>query len=223
MKLTRESLVNFVLWVLVLFVWIWMFNQALSYTLNLSIIVGAVILIYPVVWIGRKVLDRQPITSHAVWITMFIHYAVGGLFGVAIIRAMTTYRDWSGWMLPIPTGVGLVLVIVTGLAGLLTVVNLALKGFGAPFAIALSKKLAIDWLYAWTRNPMVLAGLALLMSLGIWFQSAMFVLWAVVVFAPALLFFVKVYEERELEIRFGASYLEYKSKTPMLFPRKPGR
>jgi protein-S-isoprenylcysteine O-methyltransferase Ste14 len=223
MKLTRELLVNIMLWALVLFTWIWTFNQALSYALNLSIIVGAILLIYPVVWIGRKVLNRQPTASRAVWVTMFIHYAVGGLFGVAIIRAITTYRDWSGWVLPMPTGVGLVLVIVTGLAGLLTVVNLALKGFGAPFAIVLSKKLAIDWLYAWMRNPMVLAGLALLTSLGIWFQSAIFVIWAIVVFAPALLFFVKVYEERELEIRFGAPYLEYKSKTPMLFPRKPGR
>jgi len=36
-----------------------------------------------------------------------------------------------------------------------------------------------------------------------------------------VLFIVKVYEERELELRFGASYLEYKSKTPMLLPRKP--
>jgi protein-S-isoprenylcysteine O-methyltransferase Ste14 len=221
MKLTRELLVNITLWVLVLFVWIWTFDQALSYTLNLSIIVGAVLLIYPVVWIGRKVLDQQPTANRAVWVTMFIHYAVGGLFGVAIIRAMTTYRDWSGWMLPIPTGVGLVLVIVAGLAGLLTVANLALKGLGAPFAIALSKKLAMDWFYAWTRNPMVLAGLAFLVSLGIWFQSMLFVLWALIVFTPALLFFVKVYEERELEIRFGTSYLKYKSRTPMLFPRKP--
>jgi len=174
MKLTRELLVNIMLWALVLFTWIWTFNQALSYALNLSIIVGAMILIYPVVWIGRKALDRQPTTSRAVWVTMFIHYAVGGLFGVAIIRAVTTYQDWSGWMLPIPTGVGLILVLVTGLAGLLTIANLALKGLGAPFAIALSKKLAMDWLYAWTRNPMVLSGLALLTSLGIWFQSALF-------------------------------------------------
>jgi len=96
-----------------------------------------------------------------------------------------------------------------------------LKGLGAPFAIALSRKLAADWLYAWTRNPMVLAGLAFLLSLGIWYQSALFVLWVLILFAPALLFFVKVYEERELEIRFEASYLEYKSRTPMLFPRKP--
>ncbi len=43
----------------------------------------------------------------------------------------------------------------------------------------------------------------------------------VALLAFILLVFVKVYEERELEIRFGASYLEYKSRTPMLFPRRP--
>jgi len=41
-----------------------------------------------------------------------------------------------------------------------------------------------------------------------------------IVFAPAYVFFVKVFEERELEIRFGASYLEYKSRTPTVFPKK---
>jgi protein-S-isoprenylcysteine O-methyltransferase Ste14 len=113
----------------------------------------------------------------------------------------------------------LVLVIITGAASLLTVINLALKGFGAPFFIVLSRKLASDWMYAWTRNPMVLAGLSFFLSLGIWFQSTLFMLWVLILFAPALLFFVKVFEERELEFRFGASYQEYKSKTPMLFPR----
>ena len=68
---------------------------------------------------------------------------------------------------------------------------------------------------------MVLTTLIFLASLGIWFQSALFVLWVLVLFAPALLFFVKVYEERELELRFGATYLEYKSRTPMLIPRRP--
>ncbi|MFH1214127.1 MAG: methyltransferase [Candidatus Neomarinimicrobiota bacterium] len=167
------------------------------------------------------ILDRQPTTNRAAWITTFVHYAVGILFGSAIIRAISTHRDWSDRMLTIPVEIGLLLVIITGVAVLLTVVNLALKGLGAPFAIALSKKLAVDWLYAWTRNPMVLAFLAFLLSLGIWFQSMLFVLWVLVLFTPALLVFVKVYEERELELRFGASYLEYKSRTPMLFPGKP--
>jgi protein-S-isoprenylcysteine O-methyltransferase Ste14 len=167
------------------------------------------------------ILDRQPTTSRAAWITTFVHYAVGIPFGAAIIRAVVTHQDWSGWTLPIPAEIGLLIAIITGAAFLLTVVNLALKGFGAPFFIALSRKLAADWLYAWTRNPMVLAGLTFLLALGIWYQSALFVLWALILFTPALLVFVKVYEERELEIRFGTSYLEYRSRTPLLFPRKP--
>ena len=221
MKHAVELFFRIALLVFTLFIWLWALNQPLSNIMNLSVIVGGVLLVFPIVWLGRMILDRQPTTSRAVWITTFVHYAVGILFGAAIIQAVTTHQDWSGWTLPIPVEIGSLLIIITGAAFLLTVVNLALKGLGAPFAIALSKKLAVDWLYAWTRNPMVLAALAFLLSLGIWFQSALFVLWVFVLFAPALLFFVKVYEERELEIRFGASYLEYKSRTPMLFPRRP--
>lgn len=202
-------------------IWWWALNAPLSNVMNLSIIVGGVLLTFPLVWLGRKVLDRHQTVSRAVWITTFVHVGLGFTFGVPIARAVTTHQDWSGWVLPASSEIGLVLVIITGAVFLLTVANLALKGFGAPFFIALSRKLAVDWLYAWTRNPMVLAGLAFFLSLGIWFQSVLFVLWVLILFAPALLFFVKVYEERELEFRFGASYLEYKSKTPMLLPKRP--
>ncbi len=221
MRQIAEFPIRVALLVFIWFIWYWVLNAPLSNVVNLSIIVGGVLLVFPVVWLGRKILDKKPTISHTAWTTTFVHYALGILFGVAIIRAIDSHQDWSGWVLPIPSEIGLLLVIITGGAALLTVINLALKGLGAPFAIALSRKLAVDWLYAWTRNPMVLASLALLLSLGIWFQSTMFVLWALFLFTPALLFFVKMYEERELEIRFGASYLEYKSRTPMLFPRRP--
>ena len=203
------------------FLWWWAFSTPLSNVMNLSIIVGGLLLVFPLVWLGRKILDRHLTTSGVAWITTFVQFAVGNLYAAAIIRAVTTHQDWSDWVLPVPAEIGLWLAIISGAAFLLTVVNLALKGFGAPFFIALSRKLAADWLYAWTRNPMALAFLAFLLSLGIWFQSALFVLWVLILFAPALLVFVKVYEERELEYRFGASYLGYKSRTPMLLPRRP--
>jgi protein-S-isoprenylcysteine O-methyltransferase Ste14 len=209
------ALVWLVLW--------WAAVTPLSSVVNLSVVVGGVLLTFPVVWLGRKVLDRHRTAGGAVWTTTFVHVALGFTFGVPIVRAITTHLTRPGWVLPVPSVVGLALVIATGAACLLTVVNLALRGFGAPFFIALSRKLAADWLYAWTRNPMVLAALSWFVSLGIWFQSALFVLWVVILLAPALLCFVKVYEERELEIRFGASYLEYKSRTPMLIPRRPRR
>jgi protein-S-isoprenylcysteine O-methyltransferase Ste14 len=221
MRKNIEFLARVILLALIWWTWWWALNAILSNAVNWAIIVGGILLVFPVVWVGRKILDLKPATNRTAWTTTFVHYALGILLGVAIIRAVDTHQDWSDWLLPIPPEIGLLLVIATGAATLLTMVNLALKGLGAPFAIALSRKLAVDWMYAWTRNPMVLAGLALLLALGIWFQSTLFVLWALILFAPALLFFVKVYEERELELRFGTSYIEYKYRTPMLWPRKP--
>jgi protein-S-isoprenylcysteine O-methyltransferase Ste14 len=223
MKHALELFVRSGLLLLTWLLWAWMLEQPLSKIQNLSIILGGVLLVFPVVWLERKMLDKRPTVGRAAWVTTYAHFALGCLLGVSVIRAVMTHQDWSGWVLPVPSEVGLALVLTTGAACLLTVVNLALRGFGAPFFIVLSRKLASDWLYGWTRNPMVLAALAFLLSLGIWFQSVLFVVWALFLFAPALLFFVKVYEERELEIRFGASYREYKSRTPMLFPGRPRR
>ena len=166
-------------------------------------------------------LDRYHSIIYTVWITTFVHFGLGLTFGIPVVRAISTHKDWFGLILPVPSEIGLALVITTGIALFLTVLNLALKGLGAPFFIKLSQKLVAEWMYAWTRNPMVLAGISFLISLGIWFQSLLFVLWALLLFTPALLFFIKVFEERELEFRFGESYLEYKSKTPMLFPKRP--
>ncbi len=211
---------------LLAFVWVfwwWALQARLSAIADLAVIVGPALLVFPVAWLGRKMLDRHRDFSGTLWTTLFVQAGLGFLLGVSLTRALATHRTWPGWVLPIPSAAGLVLVVITGAASVLTITNLALKGFGAPFFIALSRRLASDWLYAWTRNPMVLAGLAFLLSLGIWFRSALFVAWVLLVFAPALLFFVKEYEERELEIRFGTSYLAYRSRTPMLFPRKPAR
>jgi len=221
MKHIFETFVRIALFVLILFLWLWVLRQPFSSIVNLFIIVGGVLLAFPVVWFGRRMLDKMPTMSRVALITGFVHYTVVTLCGVSVCRAVVTHQDWSGWILPVPTTIGLILAVITGAAALLAVANLAVKGLGAPFAIALSRKLTTDWMYAWTRNPMVLATLAFFLSLGIWFRSALFVLWVLIVFAPALLFFVKIYEERELELRFGASYLEYKSKTPLLFPRRP--
>jgi protein-S-isoprenylcysteine O-methyltransferase Ste14 len=221
MKLVIESFFRIVLFAIILIIWRLVLIASFSNVVNFSIIAGGILLTFPLVWFGRKILDRHQTINHAVWTTTFVHFGLGFTFGVPIVLALKTHLNWPGWVLPIPTVIGLILVIMTGAASFLTVVNLALKGFGAPFFIKLSQKLAADWMYAWTRNPMVIAVLSFSISLGIWFQSTLFVLWVLILFAPALLFFVKVFEERELEFRFGASYLEYKSKTPMLFPRKP--
>ena len=196
----------------------------------LEVILAATLLPLPVIFLGRWALDRKPTAERANWVSTFVHYGVAIPLGVAIIAALAAVTNWpcdlhgrlGGLPCPAwPSGVGAVLVLVTGAAGVLTVVILALRGLGAPFAIALTQRLATDRLYGWTRNPMVLAFLALLVSIGIWRGSWWFIGWAVLVVTPVMLTFLKVYEERELEIRFGEPYLAYKRKTPMLIPRRP--
>ena len=221
MKHFLDRFLRVVFLVLTLYFWLWLLDQRLSTIVDIAVIVGGILSMIPIGWFGRKFLDKEPTPDRAARGNAFVHFAVVILIGVSIVRALNTLQDWPDWSLPVPTEIGLLLVFVTGSASLLAVANLALKGLGAPFAISLSRKLAVDWMYAWTRNPMVLATLAFGVSLGIWFQSTLFVLWVLVLFAPSLLFLVRVYEERELEIRFGAVYLEYKSRTPFLFPRKP--
>jgi len=221
MKHFIESFYRIILLLIIWIIWWWVLNAQFSDVLNLSVIVGGVLLTFPLVWLGRKFLDGHQTINKVVLITTFVHFGMGFTFGIPIVRAVSTYQNWSGWFIPIPRVIGLILVIITGAAFLLTVMNLAIKGLGAPFFIALSRKLAADWMYAWTRNPMALAGLSLFLSLGIWFQSVLFLLWVLILLAPSYVFFAKVFEERELEIRFGTSYLEYKSRTPMFFPRKP--
>ena len=69
---------------------------------------------------------------------------------------------------------------------------------------------------------MILGALATLVSLGLWFRSTLFLVWVIIVVCPVIFLYLKVYEERELEIRFGEDYLKYKAGTPMFTPRKPG-
>jgi protein-S-isoprenylcysteine O-methyltransferase Ste14 len=221
MKSPLHTFTKILLLLITLTIWICLIGAVLPPAIDFILIVVSPLLLFPVSWVGRRALDKQPTPERAVWVTTFVHYGVGGPLGISLIRAITTYPAWIGWLLPIPKPIGLVLVILTVAAFLFSVANLALKGLGAPFAIALSQKVAADWMYAWTRNPMMLAGQALLLSTGIWFQSTFFILYGLLLVDPALLYFLKRFEERELELRFGPSYLEYKAKTPFFFPRKP--
>jgi len=142
------------------------------------------------------------------------------VLGVGIFPGIRSVQQQPG-ALRIPQQLGHALVWLTGFATALTVLNLAIRGLGAPFAAKLSSRLATDWMYAWTRNPMLLSTLALLVSVGLRYRSIWFVVWVIVIVSAGWIFFVKVYEERELEIRFGSSYLAYKARTPFLLPGRP--
>lgn len=206
---------------LTLLVWHWVRVHPWSREASLVLILVGPFILVPIATLGRFLLQCRATVERAEWVSILVHYAAMISLGAAIIEALKIGEAWPGWRIPIPAGVGWALMGVTGAATVLTVLNLAVRGLGAPFAIALSRRLATDWMYAWTRNPMVLGMLAFLTAWGLWIGSAVAILWVILLVSPALLILVKVYEERELEIRFGQCYLDYKARTPMLWPRIP--
>lgn len=198
--------------------WKWLMRQQFSPQVAAVAIIGPVVLLFPSAIAGRRILDAAPTPERALKVSAVVHAWLMLLLGVAVIAAIRTASTWRGLVVPIGHPVAAFLLYATSAVLLLTVLNLALRGLGAPFAVALSRRLATDWLYSRTRNPMVLASLACLFAVGLWLQSALFLLWHLALVTPAWLFLVKVYEERELEIRFGEPYRLYRASTPFLWP-----
>lgn len=201
-----------------LLIWSWVFHTRFDTPASAAIIVGAIVLMVPVSLVARRWLDREPTPQRVRAATFLLHWVVMILIGAALLEAIKTGRSWRGWTLPLPPGIGWAVMWIAGIAGALCVLNLAVRGLGAPWSIALSRRLVSDWLYRWTRNPMGLAFVAFLIAFGLWIQSLLFVAWAVLLVAPAWLLFVKIFEERELELRFGDAYRSYRARTPMFIP-----
>ncbi len=217
-----QTFLNFLGLVITWGIWIWLATRRFEPLTDFFIAIGGALAVIPIVFTGRQMLQRQPDIPGAERITTVIHYLIAIFLGSAIGSATRFALEMPGWALPIPPWMGITLMVIGGFTLLLAIFNLVLKGLGSPFAIALTRVVVTDWMYAWTRNPMVLSGLAFLVGLGLWLQSGLFLIWLLAVVSPAALVFLKFCEERELEIRFGQEYLEYKLSTPRFLPRKPG-
>ncbi len=182
---------------------------------------GAPLAVLPFSYGGRKALDARPTAAYASRMNIAVHYAVGAALGMGIFPAFRRLLAEPVIQTPWLRQTAGALVVVTGVATALTVVNLAWRGLGAPFAVKLSSRLATDWMYGWTRNPMGLCSACWFASMGLERGSVWFLVWLAISVSPSWIFFAKVYEERELELRFGQSYIEYRQRTPMFLPRKP--
>jgi protein-S-isoprenylcysteine O-methyltransferase Ste14 len=91
------------------------------------------------------------------------------------------------------------------------------SGRGLP-AFELTKELAVKYIYQRTRNPMALGFCLICIAMGLFAGSTFFTLWSLTVVIPAVILYLKYFEECELGIRFGPSYEEYKKRVPFLFP-----
>ncbi len=91
-------------------------------------------------------------------------------------------------------------------------------GNGTPIPVMATQKMVVKKPFSICRNPMALGTIIFYVCIGILIGSVSAIVMSII-FAMILLTYIKVIEEKELEIRFGQDYVDYKKKTPFLFPK----
>lgn len=188
-----------------------------------AFVLGTVIL---GVWLRRNpsvaAADQASRVMHALFFA-----GLGAPFLVATVYPGLTRLDGIAGLEPLPwrplTLVVGLLVSVPGVY-LLGVSNrlLRARGHGAN-AFRLTKQIVGHEIYGHTRNPMSLGYYLAALGLSLLVGSTVLTLYVLVGLIPAHLFFLRFFEERELELRFGEPYRQYRQTVPFLIPRRWGR
>jgi len=86
-----------------------------------------------------------------------------------------------------------------------------------------TRKLITGGMYGYVRNPMIMGVLTVLIGESVAILSIAIFMWAVIFFLVNNIYFT-LYEEPNLEKKFGNEYREYKKNVPRWIPRtKPIR
>ena len=148
-----------------------------------------------------------------------IKHLVSFILPVTVLILVPFLLEWPISVPFIPTFLFGLVVIGLGLyIMLLTISSFARIGQGTLAPWSPTKKLVITGMYRYVRNPMILGVLTVLAGEAIAILSWKITVWAVVFFLINHIYF-HVYEEPDLERRFGDEYREYKKNVPRWVPR----
>ena len=117
-------------------------------------------------------------------------------------------------------GIGLsVILLALGLVIDVWIIVTFRRASGTPMPFKPPPKLITTGIYDYVRNPMAVAGILIGEGLGFCLGSISLIL----IFIPLLtllgFLYLKTVEERELELRFGKEYQQYKKRVPMFIPK----
>ncbi len=137
---------------------------------------------------------------------------------IALGSSLDQWLQWvPTWYEPINLVLGGLLIVASWLFAAWSVYVQFTLGRGTPVPLMATQKLIVEPPYTYCRNPMALGAIMMYLGVAILFGSIGAV--ALVLLGTALLLtYIKRVEEKEMEIRFGQEYLEYKQRTPFLIP-----
>jgi len=171
-------------------------------------------------------LRKHPSKTNAENSSRIMHFlffaGLGTPFLVSIFYPGLTHLDELVGLQPLVwRTVFLIAGIVLAVPGLylLAVSNKSLRALGSGTnAFILTKHIVEADIYKYTRNPMSLGYYLFALAVGFISGSTLLTLYALLGLIPAHLFFLRFFEELELELRLGEPYKQYKQITPFLIP-----
>lgn len=113
------------------------------------------------------------------------------------------------------------LFLAAGAANIATAVTLAVAGRGTPLPLACPRGLVVTGPYRCVRNPMAVSALTQGAAVGLYLGSPLVLLYAAAG-AIAWQLFVRPWEERDLEERFGDDYRQYRASVRCWVPTLRG-
>ena len=136
------------------------------------------------------------------------------VFSPGMDRALGFPSFSSGWGNILA---GALLTILGGGVAMWSIVTQIELASGTPFPMLPTKKLLIAGPFKYCRNPMTLGTVLAYggIAVGIGSYSALL---SVAVIAAILIGYLKLIEEKELQLRFGEEYLAYTKNTPFMIP-----
>lgn len=118
--------------------------------------------------------------------------------------------------------IGGLLVVLGAIFGLWSIIQQMTQAQGTPIPVMATQKLLVHGVFKYSRNPMLFGTLCAYLGVAILVGSISAMV-TVVLFTLLIITYIKTIEEKELELRFGQDYLDYKASTPFFFPGMHGR
>lgn len=141
---------------------------------------------------------------------------------VVLVTLGTSLDRWLGWpqltYQPVNLLLGWLFIVAGWLFAMWSIYAQFVLGRGTPVPIMATQKLVVQRPYSYCRNPMALGTIVMYLGVAILFGS-IGVAALVLLGAALLLTYIKRVEEKEMELRFGQEYLDYRRETPFLIPR----
>jgi protein-S-isoprenylcysteine O-methyltransferase Ste14 len=174
------------------------------------------------IWLRKNPSKENAEKTSRIMHFLFFAFMVAPLLIGIFYPGLTHFDELLG-LNPLPWRTTfLVLGVILAIPGLyfLGITNKLLRALGSGAnAFRLTKQIVAEDIYKRTRNPMSLGFYLFNLALGFVSGSTFITLVVLLGLIPAHLFFLKYFEELELELRFGESYKQYKQTVPFLIPK----